>query len=67
MDLYSKCEKCGEKIDETNRDESRGYPKAAITLLKEDGRVKNVDLCWKCRRAFVEWMKGADTHEPGIS
>ena len=60
MDLYSKCEKCGDKIDETKRDETRGYPKAAITLLKEDGRVWNVDLCWKCRQQFVKWLKGED-------
>ena len=60
MDLYSKCEKCGNVIDETKQSETRGYPKAAITLLKEDGRVWNIDLCWKCRQQFVKWLKGEE-------
>ena len=63
MDLYSKCEKCNDVIYNEKKEEARGYPKAAITLLKEDGRVWNIDLCYKCRKEFVRWLKGETVNE----
>lgn len=60
MDLYSKCTKCGKKIDDNAKEERLGYPKTALALLKEGGKIENIELCYACRVKFVEWLKEKD-------
>lgn len=58
MDLCTVCDRCGSKIDDSKGEERFTYPKSAITILLETGKAQNIELCCRCRTAFMEWLKG---------
>lgn len=60
MGLYSECTKCKKRINDDSMEERMGYPKTALTLLKEGGKIENVELCVDCRAKLVEWLRGEE-------
>ena len=56
MGLYSECSRCKQRIDDYSTEERNGYPKISVTIMKEDGKITNVDLCHECRKKFMTWL-----------